>query len=104
MGWEHRGPHGPYYTRSKKINGRVVREYVGGGEFGAVIALLDAEERAERSAERAAWLEREGELDEAEEILSSVSDAIEAHTRATLYAAGYHRHKNGEWRRRREWQ
>ena len=104
MGWEYRGSHGPYYTRSKKINGRVIREYVGGGEMGGIAALLDAEDRAERSAERAAWRERERKLDEAEEVLQNLSDTIEAYARAVLYAAGYHRHKNGEWRRRREWQ
>jgi hypothetical protein len=104
MGWETRKRGGRYYTRSKKINGRVVREYVGGGELAAAIALLDAEERADRSAERAAWRERERKLDEAEEVLQNLSDTIEAYARAVLYAAGYHRHKNGEWRRRREWQ
>ncbi len=102
MGWETRKRGGRYYTRSKKINGRVVREYVGGGEVGAMIALLDAEDRAERLAERAAWRGRERELDEAEDIVQNLGDAIEAHVRAVLCAAGYHRHKNGEWRRRRE--
>jgi len=43
MGWEKRARGGPYYTSSRKVGGRVVREYVGGGMLGHLAALQDAQ-------------------------------------------------------------
>ena len=42
--WEKRERGGLYYTRSRKLNGRVVREYVGSGALGELAALMDAQE------------------------------------------------------------
>ena len=40
MAWEYRGIV-PFYYRSRRVNGRVVREYVGGGEKGQRAAEAD---------------------------------------------------------------
>jgi len=50
MGWERRKRGGLYYTRSRKVSGRVVREYVGGGLAGHLAAQMDDNERMDRKS------------------------------------------------------
>jgi hypothetical protein len=97
MGWDK----GRYYTRSKKVGGRVVREYVGTGETAALIARLDAIERQERRERKDLSREEKAGLDALDADLAALADATDLAARAALLAAGYHRHKRGEWRRRR---
>jgi hypothetical protein len=88
----------PYYYRSVRRGGRVTSEYRGAGQIAALAASLDAVERAQREAERQA--ERaEREADQRQEAaVAEWFDRIEALTRIALEAAGYHRHRRGEWR------
>jgi hypothetical protein len=97
MGWDK----GRYYTRSKKVNGRVVREYVGTGRLADLVARMDALERQQREAERAARQAERAELEALDAPLNELNDLADLVARAALVAAGYHRHKRGEWRRRR---
>src|SRR5829696_1692294 len=102
MGWEKRERGGPYYTRSRKIGGRVVREYVGGGILGHLAALQDAQQRRLREEEAAWWKE---EYERLEALVAPVEDLCEAAEilyRAALVSAGFRRHQRGEWRRKRE--
>jgi predicted dinucleotide-utilizing enzyme len=101
MAWERRERGERYYTRSRKIGGRVVREYVGGGVLAELAARTDAEEQECREAEAA---EGRAEVRRLEELVAPVVELCEAAdvlARAHLIAAGCHKHK-GEWRRRRE--
>ncbi len=98
MGWD---KNGRYYTRSKRVNGRVVREYVGGGRVGELVARMYALERDKREAERqCARLEREeiAELDAPLDELNQLADLL---ARAALLAAGYVQHNRGAWRKKR---
>ena len=102
MSWETRGVYGPYYTRSRRVDGRVVREYVGRRPLAESIAQADEAEREARRLERRREreeLERDRRLDE---TFSTYSAGVDELLRGVLEAAGYHRHKRGEWRRRRE--
>ncbi len=99
--WERRERGGLYYTRSRKEGCRVVREYVGGGVLGESAARMDAEERRRREEEAAAQREERERLDRLAGLLDAFCEDVETVTRATLIAAGFRRHKRGEWRKRR---
>lgn len=101
MAWETRQRGGRYYTRSRKVGGRVQREYLGSGPSAEALAALDAIDREEReAAARRQRAERERDA-EAFAVLARLNDAAEAVARAALVAAGYRQHRRGEWRRRR---
>ncbi len=101
MAWETRQRGGRYYTRSKKIGGRVIREYVGAGLKGELAAAADARARAEREAEKAAWRAECERIESAIAPLEEFYDGVETLARGSLLLAGYHRHHRGEWRRKR---
>ena len=94
MGWDK----GRYYTRSKKVNGRVVREYVGVGEVGQLAAQLDEIEQERRKAERDADGAHRVEMDALDTSLEDFCKLAESLARASLGVAGFHQHK-GEWRK-----
>jgi hypothetical protein len=97
MGWDR----GRYCTRSRKVRGRVVRQYVGAGPLGELVAELDAWGRAERAARAAAWRAEQARLQGLDELVSELNDLADLAARAALVAAGFRRHKRGEWRRQR---
>jgi hypothetical protein len=100
--WEKRERGGLYYTRSRKVGGRVVREYVGTGPLAKLVAEMDALERRQREKEAEAWQVERGRVETLDEPTEGLCEATELLTRATLLAAGYHQHKRGQWRKRRE--
>ena len=102
MAWEKRKRGGSYYARSRKVNGRVVREYIGGGILGHIAALQDAQERRRREEEAALWKEERDRLDALMAPVDQLCEVAEILSRATLLAAGFRRHQRGEWRRKRE--
>jgi hypothetical protein len=102
MAWESRERGGLYYTRSRRVNGKVVREYVGGGVLGELVARMDAEDRRRREEEKAAWREERERLEGLVELVDELCQDVETIAQATLLAAGFSRHKRGEWRRKRE--
>lgn len=102
MAWERRdGCAGRYYTRSRKVNGRVVREYVGTGPVAEFSAAHDADERARRTAEAARARGERERLAREEEPVAALDAAVATLTKAALVLAGYHQHDRGEWRRRK---
>jgi hypothetical protein len=100
--WERRERGGLYYTRSRKENGRVVREYVGGGVLGELAARMDAEDRRRRQEEAAAWREERERLEELAGLVDELCEDVETIVRCALLVAGFRRHKRGGWRKRRE--
>ena len=101
MGWEKRQSGAAYYTRSHRVNGRVTREYVGGGLIGELAAEMDTEERSERAAQMEAWRCEKAEIESHEKEIEEFSSNVEILARSALVAAGFHRHHRGEWRKKR---
>jgi hypothetical protein len=101
MSWETRGVYGPYYTRSRRVDGRVVREYVGAGPLADIIAQADEAERAARRLERRREREQMEQDRELDDLFGAYSAGVDELLRSALEAAGYHQHKRGEWRRAR---
>ena len=101
MAWETRRRGGRYYTRSRRENGRVVREYFGGGLLGELAAEMDAEKRTERERQRQAWQSEREQFEALDEQVKEFDNACTAPMRDVLEQAGYHQHKRGEWRKRR---
>jgi hypothetical protein len=100
--WEHRQRGGLYYTRSRKVAGGVVREYVGAGALAELAAGIDAEERRQREAQRQVWRDECECMQVLEKPIENLCEASEILARAALVAAGYRQHNRGEWRKRRE--
>ena len=102
MAWEPRDGRGRYYTRSKKVSGRVVREYVGKGPLAELASAADVRRRAERraqteqrNAERENWAA-------ADALLKQWSLNVDLLVRAALLGAGYRQHDRGAWRQRND--
>jgi hypothetical protein len=96
MGWD---KDGRYYTRSRRENGRVVREYVGGGTVGELAAQLDALDREQREVQRAAARAEREAVAALDGPLIELNDLADLLVRAALVAAGYHQHHRGDWRK-----
>src|SRR5438128_3545773 len=102
MAWEKRRRGGRYYTRSRKVGGRVVREYVGSGFIGELAAARDAQARRARRRRDAEWAALRDRLEGYESKSGAFDRAVAVLTRSALMLAGYHRHHRGARRRTRE--
>jgi hypothetical protein len=102
MSWETRERGGRYYTRSYRVNGRIVRDYFGNGPGALAISQMDEGRRMEEQAGRLTWKLKREEIEAVDALVKGYCAAVEAFTRETLEAAGYHRPKRGQWRKRRE--
>jgi hypothetical protein len=101
MGWESRRGQGRYYTRSRKVHGRIIREYVGTGLVAELAAQHDAEERTQRLAEQKQLQQEAARWASGAAPLTQLSQLLDGLTAAALIAAGYHQHHRGAWRKRR---
>ena len=100
MAWERRGSN-LFYYQYERVDGRVRKKYVGAGDVAEAIAHADEtirRSRAARSERARVELEEAKTLASAGEELCEAADILAV---AQLVAAGYHRHKGGEWRMRR---
>jgi hypothetical protein len=86
-----------YFYRSRRIDGRVVREYVASGPEATVAAEADRQERQQREAAQAAERRELDLINAALEPLAAFEHVFEITLEAALSASGFHKHK-GQWR------
>jgi hypothetical protein len=102
MAWE-QGPRGrPFYTRTLRVGGRRVRQYLGSGLEAQAAAAADDLRRLGREIAARERHAEQARRREAEAPLLHLCELTDVLARAALVAAGYHRHDRGEWRRCRE--
>jgi hypothetical protein len=101
MAWENRKDRGRYYTRSRRVGGRVVREYFGSGTAGEQAAAEDRQRRLEHDQRRLAWKILEDELEATDDALETIDAICRFYMRAVLESAGFRQHDRGEWRKKR---
>lgn len=100
MAWESRAEAGRYYTRSRRVNGVVIREYIGSGAAGELVHELDVEERRQREQRRMQFKEAQRQDAELDARLDALIEPADGVARGLLILAGCHQHNRGEWRRR----
>jgi hypothetical protein len=101
MAWERRTRGGQYYTKSRKVNGRVVREYLGCGPLAAFMAQSDADDRALRTALQSEQAAARVPILAADRAVATLCEQVDQAVRDALLAAGYHQHARGAWRKKR---
>jgi hypothetical protein len=90
-----------YYTRSRRVAGKVTREYYGRGPDARLAAALDRKRREQKRLECEALQAHQARYDEACAPLNELIAVTELLVTAILLAEGYHRHDRGAWRRKR---
>ena len=100
MAWETRNGSGRYYTRSRRVEGRVTRQYLGSGLIGELAARQDQRERELRRLERVDQLEERERLDAITQVLGTLAAWSRLSMKEALEAAGCHCHR-GQWRKQR---
>lgn len=99
MAWERRQRGGLYYTRSRRVDGRVVREYVGGGLAGFIAEKQDREARCEATRRNQEWTASTTRLEGPDRLASEFAARVRLLTRGALWLSGYRQHHRGDWRR-----
>jgi hypothetical protein len=97
MGWEQRGPYGPYYIRRRTVNGHERRHSYGSGPSAIQAALDDEIRRAAQESTRTA----RSHLHHLDAESGGLWQWIQTLMQASLLLAGYHQHHRGTWRRQR---
>ncbi|QJW92542.1 hypothetical protein [Frigoriglobus tundricola] len=108
MGWELR--HGRRYLyRNRRVNGKPVKEYLAADDrfgFGEQMAhdleRLRGYEAQLRRLAREGRVEFRGRIDELVSATATANTELRTVAEGVLIALGFHRHKRGEWRMKRD--
>jgi hypothetical protein len=101
MAWERRRQR-VYYYRSKRLRGRVVKQYYGSDSIGQLAADLAEEARARRAEDAAALRTEQACLEALDRPPAALDRACALLATAALTAGGCRRYNFGPWRKRRD--
>jgi len=96
MAFDKRG----YFYRSRKVNGKVRRDYFGRDVFAEFAALLLQEAKQERAKRTETKKAHSTSLKAADGLLRALDSQLDLVASAYLAGAGFHRHERGPWIRR----
>jgi hypothetical protein len=101
MGIERRGG-GIYYYKKVRVGSRVESRYAGSGL--AVFDICRCENAVREESRKAKEVGRkiQTEIDDLTRLVAAISGHVDEILADTLQDAGYHRHKRGEWRKKRK--
>lgn len=99
MSWETRANGKRYYTRSHRVDGRIIREYVGGGQIGELAARFDEIDRESRMQKADMIRESLRQAEQMDAELAKFEEFADNISRGLLLVAGYHQHNRSEWRK-----
>jgi X-X-X-Leu-X-X-Gly heptad repeat protein len=100
MSWQTRNRRAYYYSATR-YGRRVVNLYMGASEVASAAFTLERLDREKREDRRYAARREREEREAQEQQFADFCAKVEELRQAALYAAGYHRHHQGEWRKRR---
>jgi len=101
MGWDRKTKSGrSYYYQAKRINGRVLKTYVGSGKTAERAAQQDLELRRRQKADREYWEHVFSQFDENRQTTDALLAWTKLLMRSALVSQGYYQHHRGEWRMR----
>lgn len=101
MAWEPRRGGGKYYYRSRRIDGKVVKEYIGTGAEAERIAEQDRQAREQRRRQREEVKALEAKLAATQKHVDGLIERTELMLAAYLLTAGFHCHRS-EWRQKND--
>jgi hypothetical protein len=100
VSWELRGNR-RYYTRSRRIKGKLTRSYIGKGLEAEIAAAIDAANRAQRKVKSDAHRALFAHIEMLDSLTREMEESVRVLVEAVLLVAGYHRHDRGKWQKRR---
>ena len=96
MAWETRRNGQTYYYAKKRVDGKVVSQYIGKG----LLAELHEEDVLMSQIEKTSLREGRREIEETEIMLDQLNNLIQQALEDRLFLYGFRNYK-GQWRRRR---
>ncbi len=90
-----------YGYQSYRDGDRVRRRYIGGGETAAALSYLDQIDRERDEEAKRQTRVQIATLEATGAALDAYCGAMDGLVSVAMHAGGYHRHKRGDWRKRR---